>query len=99
MGRRRALYREGLRPVSSTVERPQTAWDRSTSYDTPRLKLAAIGSLHKAAASSFLFVVMVAVSVKRSMVLFGVRGMAIGAIIRGLSLISVWPAQCIKRRV
>jgi hypothetical protein len=27
---------------------------------------------------------MVAVSVKRSMVLFGVRGMAIGAIIRGL---------------
>lgn len=42
------------------------------------------GSLHKAAASSFLFVVMVAVSVKRSMVLFGVRGMAIGAIIRGL---------------
>lgn len=57
------------------------------------------GSLHKAAASSVLFVVMVAVSVKRSMVLFGVRGMAIGAIIRGLSLISVRPAQCIKRRV
>jgi hypothetical protein len=42
---------------------------------------------------------MVAVSVKRSMVLFGVRGMAIGAIIRGLSLISVRPAQRIKRRV
>ena len=58
-----------------------------------------LGSLHKAAASSFLFVVMVAVSVKRSMVLFGVRGMTIGAIIRGLSLISVRPAQCIKRRV
>ena len=57
------------------------------------------GSLHKAAASSFLFVVMVAISVKRSMVLFGVRGMTIGAIIRGLSLISVRPAQCIKRRV
>jgi hypothetical protein len=57
------------------------------------------GSLHKAAASSFLFVVMVAISVKRSMVLFGVRGMAIGTIIRGLSLISVRPAQCIKRRV
>jgi hypothetical protein len=33
------------------------------------------------------------------MVLFGVRGMAIGAIIRGLSLNSVRPAQCIKRRV
>jgi hypothetical protein len=33
------------------------------------------------------------------MVLFGVRGMTIGAIIRGLSLISVRPAQCIKRRV
>ena len=60
---------------------------------------AGVGSLHKAAASSFLFVVMVAISVKRSMVLFGVRGMAIGAIIRGLSLISVRPAQCIKRRV
>jgi hypothetical protein len=59
----------------------------------------AFGSLHKAAASSFLFVVMVAISVKRSMVLFGVRGMAIGTIIRGLSLISVRPAQCIKRRV
>ena len=59
----------------------------------------AFGSLHKAAASSFLFVVMVAISLKRSMVLFGVRGMAIGAIIRGLSLISVRPAQCIKRRV
>ena len=58
-----------------------------------------LGSLRKAAASSVLFVVMVAVSVKRSMVLFGVRGMAIGAIIRGLSLISVRPAQCIKRRV
>ena len=57
------------------------------------------GSLHKAAASSFLFVVMVAISVKRSMVLFGVRGMAIGTIIRGLSLNSVRPAQCIKRRV
>ena len=43
---------------------------------------------------------MVAVSVKRSMVLFGVRGMRHpGAIIRGLSLISVRPAQCIKRRV
>ena len=58
-----------------------------------------LGSLHKAAASSFLFVVMVAVSVKRSMVLFGVRGMTISAIIRGLSLVSVRPAQCIKRRV
>jgi hypothetical protein len=46
-----------------------------------------------------LFVVVVAISVKRSMVLFGVRGMTIGAIIRGLSLISVRPAQCIKRRV
>ena len=42
---------------------------------------------------------MVAVSVKRSMVLFGVRGMTIVAIIRGLLLISVRPAQCIKRRV
>jgi hypothetical protein len=42
------------------------------------------GSLHKAAASSFLFVVTVPISVKRSMVLFGVRGTAIGAIIRGL---------------
>src|ERR1700683_3627788 len=42
---------------------------------------------------------MVAISVKRSMVLFGVRGMAIGTIIRGLSLNSVRPAQCIKRRV
>ena len=41
-----------------------------------------LGSLHKAAASGFLFVVMVAISVKRSMVLFGVRGMTISAIIR-----------------
>ena len=64
-----------------------------------RSAVMTFGSLHKAAASSFLFVVMVAISVKRSMVLFGVRGMTIGAIIRGLSLISVRPAQCIKRRV
>ena len=69
---------------------------RGNPYESAR---KAVGSLHKAAASSFLFVVMVAVSVKRSMVLFGVRGMTIGAIIRGLSLISVRPAQCIKRRV
>src|SRR5277367_3371308 len=61
--------------------------------------LMTVGSLYKAAASSFLFVVMVAISVKRSMVLFGVRGMTVGAIIRGLLLISVRPAQCIKRRV
>lgn len=70
---------------------------RGTERDESRSN--GIGSLHKAAASSFLFVVTVAVSVKRSMVLFGVRGMAIGAIIRGLSLNSVRPAQCIKRRV
>jgi len=72
----------------------------AASFNPPsESRLLSFGSLHKAAASSFLFVVMVAISVERSMVLFGVRGMAIGAIIRGLSLISVRPAQCIKRRV
>ena len=81
-------------PSLATVIRTQPIREAPT-----RVTLLSFGSLHKAAASSVLFVVMVVVSVKRSMVLFGVRGMAIGAIIRGLSLISVWPAQCIKRRV
>jgi hypothetical protein len=95
-----AIGRRRLRRMAKADRQARNHHIHRDARLSPRRSVAmTLGSLHKAAASSFLFVVTVAVSVKRSMVLFGVRGMAIGAIIRGLSLNSVRPAQCIKRRV